>query len=143
VSNFIARTASQLLKLRPCKTTANYALQQRDPASSDHFCSWLLQSVVEGEIDQQFTGTAFSNTSCDLRRKLRTSLHSERYLPSGMLIHREKSYALRSQWCTGSRETQSREPVNEGENLPVYMYIRKRNAASVVTRMAPEAISLE
>jgi hypothetical protein len=28
-------------------------LQPRDPASRIHFCSWFLQSVVEGEIDPQ------------------------------------------------------------------------------------------
>jgi hypothetical protein len=32
-----------------------HALQQRDPASRIHFCSWLLQSVIEGEIDLQLT----------------------------------------------------------------------------------------
>jgi hypothetical protein len=30
-------------------------LRQRDPASRVHFCSWFLQSVVDGEIDQQTT----------------------------------------------------------------------------------------
>jgi hypothetical protein len=44
-----------LLKLRPYKTTAMHALQQHDPASRVPFCSWFLQSVVEGEINQQFT----------------------------------------------------------------------------------------
>jgi hypothetical protein len=30
-----------------------HALQPRDPASTVHFCSWFLQSVVKGEIDPQ------------------------------------------------------------------------------------------
>jgi hypothetical protein len=45
-----ARMATQLLKLRPYKTTVIHALQPRDPASRVHFCSWFLQSVVEGEL---------------------------------------------------------------------------------------------
>jgi hypothetical protein len=50
-----ARTATQLLKLRPYKTTVLHALQPRDPHTSIHFCSWFLQSVVEGEIHLQLT----------------------------------------------------------------------------------------
>jgi hypothetical protein len=38
-----------------------------------------------------------------------------------MLIHQENSYALSSLWCTDRRETQSREPVNEGKNPPAYI----------------------
>jgi hypothetical protein len=30
-------------------------LEPSDPASRVHFCSWFLQSAVEGEIDQQLT----------------------------------------------------------------------------------------
>jgi hypothetical protein len=59
VSKFSARTATQLLKLRPYKTTIIiiiiHALQPRDPASRVNFCNWFLQSVVEGEIDPQLT----------------------------------------------------------------------------------------
>jgi hypothetical protein len=55
VSKSSARTAAQLLKLRPYKTTVIHALQQHDPASRVHFCSWFLQSVVKGEIDPQLT----------------------------------------------------------------------------------------
>jgi hypothetical protein len=50
-----ARWVTQLLKLRPYKTTVIHAFQQRDTASRVHFCSWFLQSVVEGESDQQLT----------------------------------------------------------------------------------------
>jgi hypothetical protein len=32
-----------------------------------------------------------------------------------MLIHRQNSYALRNRRCTGRREAQSSEPVNEVE----------------------------
>jgi hypothetical protein len=32
-----------------------HAVQPRDPASRVHFCNWVLQSVVGGEIDQQLT----------------------------------------------------------------------------------------
>jgi hypothetical protein len=44
-----------MLKLRRYKTTLIHALQPRDPASRVHFCSWFLQSVVEGEISPQLT----------------------------------------------------------------------------------------
>jgi hypothetical protein len=47
-----ARTATQLLHLRPYKTTVIHALQLCDPASR---VRWFLQSVVEGEIDPQLT----------------------------------------------------------------------------------------
>jgi hypothetical protein len=36
-----------------------HSLQPHDPANGVHFCSWFLQSVVEGEIDLQLT--FFSN----------------------------------------------------------------------------------
>jgi hypothetical protein len=55
VSNSTARMATQLLKLRPYKTTVIHALQPCDPASRLHFCSWFLQSAVDGEIDLQLT----------------------------------------------------------------------------------------
>jgi hypothetical protein len=53
VSNSSARRATQLPKLRPYKITAIHALQPRDPPRRVHFCSWFLQSVVEGAIDPQ------------------------------------------------------------------------------------------
>jgi hypothetical protein len=59
---------TQLLTLRPYKTTVIHTLQSRDPASGIHFCSWFLQPVVEGEIDPQLTffsderGSTWRNT---------------------------------------------------------------------------------
>jgi hypothetical protein len=50
-----ARRATQLLKLRPYKTTLIYVLQPCNPDSRVHFCHSFLQSVVEGEIDPQLT----------------------------------------------------------------------------------------
>jgi hypothetical protein len=32
-----------------------HALQPRDPAGRVHFCKWFLPSVVEGDIEPQFT----------------------------------------------------------------------------------------
>jgi hypothetical protein len=55
VSKYSTRSATQLLKLRPYKTTVIHALQPRDPATRVHYCSWFLQSVVQGEIDPQLT----------------------------------------------------------------------------------------
>jgi hypothetical protein len=46
-------------------------------------------------------------------RKLITSLHSKRYRPSKMLIHRQNSYAPSGKQRTGRREAQSREPANK------------------------------
>jgi hypothetical protein len=51
--------ATQLLQRRPYKATEIHALQPRDPAIRIRFCSWFLQSVVEGETDPQLT--FFSN----------------------------------------------------------------------------------
>jgi hypothetical protein len=62
VSKSSARTATQLLKLRPYKITAIHALQLRDPTRRVHFFSWFLQSVVLGKIDPQFT--FFSDEPC-------------------------------------------------------------------------------
>ncbi|PNF30394.1 hypothetical protein B7P43_G12868 [Cryptotermes secundus] len=50
-----SRRATQLLKLRPYKSTVIHVLQPRDPASRVRFCSWFLQFIVEGEIDRQLT----------------------------------------------------------------------------------------
>jgi hypothetical protein len=55
VSKSSARTATQLLKRRPYRTTVIHALQPRDSASRVRFCSWFLQFVVGGEIDPQLT----------------------------------------------------------------------------------------
>jgi hypothetical protein len=62
VSKSSARTATQLLTLRACKTTVIKALQPRGPANWVHFCSWSLPSAVEGEIDPQLT--FFSREAC-------------------------------------------------------------------------------
>jgi hypothetical protein len=93
-----------------------HALQPRDPATV-HFCSWCLHAVVEGEIDPQLTGTALSTPPMICEFEL---LHSKRYWPTGILIHRQNSYVPHSRRCTGRREEQSYEPVNKGKNLRVY-----------------------
>jgi hypothetical protein len=51
--------------------------------------------------------------------ELITSLHSKSYRPSGILIHRQNSYALRSRRRTGRHEAQSRESVNKVKKLSV------------------------
>jgi hypothetical protein len=53
--------------------------------------------------------------------KLITSFHSKRYLPWGMLIHRQNSYTPCDKQRTGLREGLSREPANKFKNA---MYIR-------------------
>jgi hypothetical protein len=52
---YIARKATQLLKLRPYKAAAIHALQPCNPASWVNFFSWFLHSVIKGEIDPQLT----------------------------------------------------------------------------------------
>jgi hypothetical protein len=68
MSKSSARRATQLLKLRPYKTTVIHTSQPCNPASRVHFCSWFLQSVIKGEINLQFT---FSNEAW---------FHSQRYI---------------------------------------------------------------
>jgi hypothetical protein len=55
VSKSNARTATQLLNLRPYKAIVIHVLQPHNPASKVHFCNSFLQSVIEGEIDPQLT----------------------------------------------------------------------------------------
>jgi hypothetical protein len=45
-------------------------------------------------------------------------LHCERHRPSGMLIHRQNSYASRGKLRTGRRETQNRGPCPHSKNIP-------------------------
>jgi hypothetical protein len=51
--------------------------------------------------------------------KLITSLHSKRYRPSGMLIHRQNLYAPRSKWRTGRRE-----PVNKVKKKTLCIFVQ-------------------
>jgi hypothetical protein len=55
VSKSSTGRATQLLKLRPYKTTVIHALKLRNPARRVHFWSWFLQPVIKDEIDSQFT----------------------------------------------------------------------------------------
>jgi hypothetical protein len=48
-----------------------------------------------------------------------SALQFKRYLPSGMLIHRQNSYEPLGNQRTGRREAQSREPVNKVKKLSV------------------------
>jgi hypothetical protein len=51
VSNSNARGATQLLMLRPYEIAVIHTLQPHDPASRANFCSWFLQSVIEGQLN--------------------------------------------------------------------------------------------
>jgi hypothetical protein len=62
VSKSNARRTTQLLKLRPYKTTVINTLQQRNPVSRVHFYSWFLQSVIKSEINPRLT--FFSDGAC-------------------------------------------------------------------------------
>jgi hypothetical protein len=50
-----AKKATQLLNLRPYKTTAIHTLQLQDSASRVHFCNWFLQSVIKDENNPHLT----------------------------------------------------------------------------------------
>jgi hypothetical protein len=92
-----------------------HVLQPRDTASRVHFCSWFLQSVVEGEIDLQLTRTAFSTPPvvCEF---LTISLIM---LSADWHIDLLAKFTCTLQF-TGCHEVQSCEPVNKGKNLPVH-----------------------
>jgi hypothetical protein len=79
-----ARRATQMLNLIPYKTTVIHALQPCEPASRVNFCSWFLQSVVEGEIDPQLTGTAFWTLPviCELLSTTFRTLSANRHVDS-------------------------------------------------------------
>jgi hypothetical protein len=54
VSKIVQEWQHNCWNLNPVKQQqSTEALQQRDPASRVHFCSWFLQSIVEGEINPQ------------------------------------------------------------------------------------------
>jgi hypothetical protein len=55
VSKSNGKIATHLLKLVPYETTFIHALQSCNPAGSVHFCTWFLQSIIEGEINLQLT----------------------------------------------------------------------------------------
>jgi hypothetical protein len=50
------------------------------------------------------------------------AFNSKRYWPSGILIHRQNSYAPRSKRRTGRREAQSCELVKKVNDLSVYVH---------------------
>jgi hypothetical protein len=96
VSKSSARTATQLLKLRSYKTTVIHTLQQRDPASSVHFCSWFLQSVIKGEINPQLTFLSVE-VWCHLQGYINTQNNS---YWSSQNPHLTQSPTLSSEsWC--------------------------------------------
>jgi hypothetical protein len=61
-----ARRATQLLNLRPYKTTVIQALQPCDPTSRVHFCSWFLHSCHQRWDRSAIDRDSIFNTSCDL-----------------------------------------------------------------------------
>jgi hypothetical protein len=107
------------MKLRPYRTTEIHVLKPRVAAGKVRFCCWFQQSVVEGEIDSQltfFSDEEWSHLQGYTYTKVRSCFHSERCRPSGMLIHRQNSYALRSKRRTGRRGAQSRGTGQQSKN---------------------------
>jgi hypothetical protein len=102
VSVSSARRARQLLKLGPNKTTVIHALQPHDPASRVNFSSWVLQSVIEGEIDQQltfFSDKAWFHLQGSINMQNNPNWSSENpHLAHEVQLHPVKFGA----WCVGS-----------------------------------------
>jgi hypothetical protein len=61
---------------------------------------------------------AMKKNAVEQSTKLITSLNSECYRPSGILIHQQNLYVPCSKQHICHHEAQSCEPVNKGENLP-------------------------
>jgi hypothetical protein len=99
VSESSARTATQLLKPSSESLCAVSSRKIDVPVFFNETFNYEKYLCVER--------TAFSTPPVIYEFKL---LHSERYRPSGMLIHRQNSYALPSKLRTGRREAQSSGP---------------------------------
>jgi hypothetical protein len=89
------------------------------PVKFGVWCALSARGIVGPVFFQQnnwlrkiFTcrGTAFSTPSviCELYL-----IHSERYRPTGILIHRQHSHAPSSQRCVNRREAEGREAINK------------------------------
>jgi hypothetical protein len=74
-------------------------------------------------------GTAFSTPPviCELYL-----LYSKRSWPSGMLIHQQNSYALRSRWCNSCCEAQSHGVSQQIKNPPCINKLQTWQEAHVV-----------
>jgi hypothetical protein len=80
-----------------------------------YFVDWFHGSAFHGDRN-----AACREAQMRWSAKLIIYLNSKRYRPSGMLIHRQNSYAYRSRRCTGRREAQSREPVNRVKKNSIF-----------------------
>jgi hypothetical protein len=68
--------------------------------------------------------TARHDTKCSqVVHKLITSFHSKRYQPSGILIHRQNSYAPRDKQCTGRREAVNKVKKNSVGSWQSYFWL--------------------
>jgi hypothetical protein len=68
--------------------------------------------------------TARRETKCrQAVHKVNNFLPFKRYWPSGILVHRQNSFAPLSRRRTGRREAQSHDPVNEVKPPYIYIYI--------------------
>jgi hypothetical protein len=67
-----ARSATQLLEIYTLQITLIHTFQLHNPANRLHFCSWLLQSVAEGEIKQQLTSLSDSVNSLARKHRHKT-----------------------------------------------------------------------
>jgi hypothetical protein len=100
------------------KSSARIATQLLKPSSESlclmcckckkDCCTCVFNETINCEKCLRVARTSFSTLP----------VHSERYRPSGMLIHRQNSYAHHSKQRTGHREAQSRGPSPHSKNIP-------------------------
>jgi hypothetical protein len=124
VSKSGARTATQLLKLRPYKTTVILAFQPCDSASRVRFCIWFLKSVVEGEIDPQLT---FSSDEAWFHLQGYINTQNNRYWSSQTphLTHKAPLHPVKvGVWCAlSARRTVGPVFFNETVNCKRYIQV--------------------
>jgi hypothetical protein len=98
-----ARTAAQLLKLRPYKTPVIHACVAAPWSSCRvHFCSWFLQPVIEGKINTQL---AFFSTEAGFHLQGYINTQHNRYWSSQNphLIQEVPVHPVKvGVWCTVS-----------------------------------------
>jgi hypothetical protein len=98
-------------------------LQHRDPASRVRFCSWLLQSVIKGEINPQLT-FFYDEAWFHLQGYINTQNNcywgsQNPHLTHEVLLHPVKG----SVWCVRARRIVGPVFFNETINFESYVWV--------------------
>jgi hypothetical protein len=86
--------------------------------------TWVELSCLPEPADKYKERRGNGYACRDKYAKVRTSLNSECYRPSDMLIHRQNSYAPRGKWHTGRREAQNRGTGQQSKSPPCRLTIQ-------------------